>query len=95
MKKGKVCHTDQTSPGGGKPAILLLPSKHFKYCSLSADAGLRISECTVFLRETKSNVCNGLCQRKTLILIAFQSVSLLQLNACHKHRDPKSQITLF
>lgn len=66
MKKGKVCHTDQTSPGGGKPAILLLPSKHFKYCSLSADAGLRISECTVFLRETKSNVCNGLVSKKDI-----------------------------
>jgi len=33
---------------------------------LPADDGLRLSECTVFLRETKSNVYNGLVSKKDI-----------------------------
>lgn len=55
MKKDKSCDTDQiSSPGGRESVILLLPSRHFKHCSLPADAGLRLlRKYCVFKRNQK------------------------------------------
>lgn len=66
MKEDKNRHTDQTSPpGGGKPVILLLLSRHFKHHSLLANVGLRLlRKCCVFQKKTEAIYITGLCKKK-------------------------------
>lgn len=57
MEKDKNHHIGQVSSEGGKPVIVLLLSRHFKVCSLPADAGLRLlRKYHGFKRNPKRNI---------------------------------------